>query len=141
MIKKKKQSILLPSTMKCLIATRKFRATILTINSIPYIWQSLPTLMGKTIPNRLMISKCTFTGFTLLFGNACLGVTIPAEGEVPAIDHEQDLHCNLQATRVITGILVCSRVEQGLEHPNCKGDLGHTQGSTCGDRSCETRKD
>jgi hypothetical protein len=41
-------------------------------NSIPYIWESLPTLMEKTIPNGLMICKCTFTGFTLLFGKLCV---------------------------------------------------------------------
>jgi hypothetical protein len=35
----------------------------------------------------------------------CIGVTIPAEGEVPTIEHEQDLHRNVQATRVITGSL------------------------------------
>jgi hypothetical protein len=35
----------------------------------------------------------------------CVGVTISTEGEVPTIDHEQDLHCNVQATRVITGSL------------------------------------
>jgi hypothetical protein len=28
--------------------------------------------MGGTIPNRLMICKCTFTGFTLLFGRLWL---------------------------------------------------------------------
>jgi hypothetical protein len=35
--------------------THNFRATILMINYIPYIWESLPTLMGKTIPYGLMI--------------------------------------------------------------------------------------
>jgi hypothetical protein len=34
-----------------------------------------------------------------------VGVTIPAEGEALAIEHEQDLHRNVQATRVITGSL------------------------------------
>jgi hypothetical protein len=34
-----------------------------------------------------------------------VGVTIPAEGEALTTDHEQDLHCNVQATRVITGSL------------------------------------
>jgi hypothetical protein len=51
---------------------RKFRATILTINSIPCIWESLLILMGRTIPNGLMICKCTFMGFTLLFGRLWL---------------------------------------------------------------------
>jgi hypothetical protein len=32
-------------------------------------------------------------------------VTIPAEGEALTIEHEQDLHRNMQATRVITGSL------------------------------------
>jgi hypothetical protein len=32
-------------------------------------------------------------------------VTIPAEGEAFMIEHEQDLHRNVQATRVITGSL------------------------------------
>jgi hypothetical protein len=101
-----------------------------------------PHFDGKNYPKSAYDKQMHLYGLhPSLWKIACLGVTIPAEGEVPAIDHEQDLHCNLQATRVITGILVCSRVEQGLEHPNCKGDLGHTQGSTCGDRSCETRKD
>jgi hypothetical protein len=31
-----------------------------------------PTSMGKTILNGLMICKCTFTGFTLLFGKLCV---------------------------------------------------------------------
>jgi hypothetical protein len=34
-----------------------------------------------------------------------VGVTIPIEGEVLTLEHEQDLHCNVQATRVITGSL------------------------------------
>jgi hypothetical protein len=34
-----------------------------------------------------------------------VGVTIPAEGEALTIEHEQDLHLNVQATRVITGSL------------------------------------
>jgi hypothetical protein len=34
-----------------------------------------------------------------------VGVTIPAEGEALTIEHEQDLHRNVQATRVITGSL------------------------------------
>jgi hypothetical protein len=34
-----------------------------------------------------------------------VGVTIPAEGEALTIEHEQDLHHNVQATRVITGSL------------------------------------
>jgi hypothetical protein len=63
--------LLLLATMKCPTTTRKFWAKILTINSIPYIWESLSTLMGKTITNGLMICKCTFTGFTLLFGKLC----------------------------------------------------------------------
>jgi hypothetical protein len=32
-------------------------------------------------------------------------VTIPTEGEALTIEHEQDIHCNVQATRVITGSL------------------------------------
>jgi hypothetical protein len=32
-----------------------------------------------------------------------VGVTIPAEGEALTIEHEQYLHRNVQATRVITG--------------------------------------
>jgi hypothetical protein len=35
----------------------------------------------------------------------CVGVTIPTEGEALTIEHEQDLHRNVQATRVITGSL------------------------------------
>jgi hypothetical protein len=50
----------------------QFRATILTKNSTPYIWETLPIFMGKTISNGLMICKCTFTGFTLLFGKLCV---------------------------------------------------------------------
>jgi hypothetical protein len=34
-----------------------------------------------------------------------VGVTIPAEGEALTIEHEQDLHRNMQATWVITGSL------------------------------------
>jgi hypothetical protein len=34
-----------------------------------------------------------------------VGVTIHAEGEALTIEHEQDHHCNVQATRVITGSL------------------------------------
>jgi hypothetical protein len=34
-----------------------------------------------------------------------VGVTIPAEGEALTIEHEQDHHRNVQATRVITGSL------------------------------------
>jgi hypothetical protein len=34
-----------------------------------------------------------------------VGVTIPAEGEALTIEHEKDLHCNMQAIRVITGSL------------------------------------
>jgi hypothetical protein len=34
-----------------------------------------------------------------------VGVTIPAEGEALTIEHEQDLHRNVQATRVIMGSL------------------------------------
>jgi hypothetical protein len=34
-----------------------------------------------------------------------VGVSIPAEGEALTIEHEQDLHCNVQATRVITASL------------------------------------
>jgi hypothetical protein len=34
-----------------------------------------------------------------------VGVTIPTEGEALTVEHEQDLHCNVQATRVITGSL------------------------------------
>jgi hypothetical protein len=34
-----------------------------------------------------------------------VGVTILAEGEALPIEHEQDLHCNVQATRVTTGSL------------------------------------
>jgi hypothetical protein len=42
-----------------------------------------------------------------------VGVTIPVEGEALTL-----------------GILVFPRIQQGLEHPNCQGDLGHSQGST-----------
>jgi hypothetical protein len=35
----------------------------------------------------------------------CLGVTIPTEGEALTIEHEQDLHRNVQVIRVITGSL------------------------------------
>jgi hypothetical protein len=35
----------------------------------------------------------------------CVGVIIPAEGEALTIEHEQDLHRNVQETRVITGSL------------------------------------
>jgi hypothetical protein len=31
-----------------------------------------PHFMGRTIPNGLMICKCTFTGFILLFGRLWL---------------------------------------------------------------------
>jgi ADP-dependent phosphofructokinase/glucokinase len=34
-----------------------------------------------------------------------VGVTIPAEGEALILEHEQDLHRNVQATRVIMGSL------------------------------------
>jgi hypothetical protein len=34
--------------------------------------ESLLNAMGRTIPNGLMICKCTFTGFTLLFGRLWL---------------------------------------------------------------------
>jgi hypothetical protein len=34
-----------------------------------------------------------------------VGVTIPTEGEALTLEHEQDLHRNVQATRVITGSL------------------------------------
>jgi hypothetical protein len=34
-----------------------------------------------------------------------VGVTIPTKGEALTLEHEQDLHCNVQATRVITGSL------------------------------------
>jgi hypothetical protein len=37
-----------------------------------------------------------------------VGVTMPAKGETLTIEHEQDLHRNVQATRVITGSL-CSQ--------------------------------
>jgi hypothetical protein len=47
-----------------------------------------------------------------------VGVTIPTEGEALTIEHEEDLHRNVQATRVITGSL-CPRIQQGSEHPNC----------------------
>jgi hypothetical protein len=78
---KEQARILRPATTKCPSTTRNFRATttthnflvtILTTNSILYIWESLPTLMGRTIPNGLMICKCTFTSFTLLFGKLCV---------------------------------------------------------------------
>jgi hypothetical protein len=35
----------------------------------------------------------------------CLGVTIPTEGEALTIEHEQDLHRNVQVIRIITGSL------------------------------------
>jgi hypothetical protein len=86
--------------------THKFRATTLTKSSIPCIWESLLISMGRTIPNGLMICKCTFTGFTLfLWKIVVVGVTIPTEGEAFRIEHEQDLHRNVQAIRVITGSL------------------------------------
>jgi hypothetical protein len=34
-----------------------------------------------------------------------VSVSIPTEGEALSIEHEQDLHCNMEATRVITGSL------------------------------------
>jgi hypothetical protein len=57
-----------------------------------------------------MTCKCTFTGFTLLFGR-----TIPTEGEALTLEHEQDLHCNVQATRVITGSL-CAQEFNKVQH-------------------------
>jgi hypothetical protein len=36
------------------------------------VWESLLISMGRIIPNGLMICKCTFTGFTLLFGRLWL---------------------------------------------------------------------
>jgi hypothetical protein len=38
-----------------------------------------------------------------------VGVTIPAEGEALRIEHEQDLHRNVQAMRVITGSLCAQK--------------------------------
>jgi hypothetical protein len=72
MIKKDKSSTLTPTTMKCPTTTHNFRATTLTKSSIACIWESLPISMGRTIPNGLMICKCTFMGFTLLFGRLWL---------------------------------------------------------------------
>jgi hypothetical protein len=72
---KEQARILHPATTKCPSTTRNthnFLATILTTNSILYIWESLPTLMGRTIPSGLMICKFTFTSFTLLFGKLCV---------------------------------------------------------------------
>jgi hypothetical protein len=40
-----------------------------------------------------------------LWNIVVVGVSIPAEGEALTIEHEQDLHRNVQATRVITGSL------------------------------------
>jgi hypothetical protein len=40
-----------------------------------------------------------------LWKTVCLSVTIPTEGEALTIEHEQDLHHNVQATRVIIGSL------------------------------------
>jgi hypothetical protein len=34
-----------------------------------------------------------------------VGVTIPGKGESLTLEHEQDIHCNVQETRVITGSL------------------------------------
>jgi hypothetical protein len=72
MIKKEQDKYTHSATTKCPTTTCKFRATTLTINSIPCIWESLLISMGRIIPNGLMICKCTFTGFTLLFGRLCL---------------------------------------------------------------------
>jgi hypothetical protein len=52
--------------------THNFWATTLTKSSIPCIWESLLISMGRTIPNGLMICKCTFTSFILLFGRLWL---------------------------------------------------------------------
>jgi hypothetical protein len=41
-----------------------------------------------------------------------IGVTIPAEGEAFTIEHEQDLHRNVQATRVITGSLCAQELNK-----------------------------
>jgi hypothetical protein len=72
MIKKEQASTLISASTKCPTITHNFRGTTLTINFIPCIWESLLISMGKTIPNGLMICKCTFTGFTLLFGRLWL---------------------------------------------------------------------
>jgi hypothetical protein len=42
-----------------------------------------------------------------------VGVTIPAEGEALTIEHEQDLHRNVQATRVIMGFLCAQEFNKG----------------------------
>jgi hypothetical protein len=72
MIKKEQAKYTPLASTKFPTTTHNFQAIILTKNSILCIWESLPILMGKTIPNGLMICKCTFTGFTLLFGRLCV---------------------------------------------------------------------
>jgi hypothetical protein len=60
-----------------------------------------------------------------LWKTMCIGVTIPTEGETITIEHEQDLHRNVQAARVITGSLCAQEFNKVRNVQIAQGDLGH----------------
>jgi hypothetical protein len=65
-----------------------------------------PHFDGKDYPKWAYDMQMHLYGlYPSLWKIVCLGVTIATEGEVSTIEHEQDLHRNVQATRVITGSL------------------------------------
>jgi hypothetical protein len=65
-----------------------------------------PHFYGKDYPEWAYAMQMHLYGLhPSLWNIVVVGVTIPAEGEALTIEHEQDLHRNVQATRVITGSL------------------------------------
>jgi hypothetical protein len=58
-----------------------------------------------------------------------VGVTIPAEGEALILEHEQDLHRNVQATRVIMGSL-CAQEFNKVRNIQIAKMIWYSQGST-----------
>jgi hypothetical protein len=65
-----------------------------------------PHFDGKDYPKWAYDMQMHLYGFhPSLWKIVVVGVKIPAEGEALTIEHEQDLHRNVQATRVITGSL------------------------------------
>jgi hypothetical protein len=80
------------------------------INSIPYIWESLPHFDGKDYPKWVYdMQMHLYRLHTSFWKIVCIGVTIPAEGEALMLEHEQDLHRNIQTTRVIMGSLCAKK--------------------------------
>jgi hypothetical protein len=65
-----------------------------------------PHFDGKDYPKWAYDMQMHFYGLHPSFWKiVVVGVSIPTEGEALTIEHEQDLHCNVQETRVITGSL------------------------------------